>query len=162
MIELRMASRDHDRLRVCAWLSAPHVVRWWGDAADRMRQFDSTPDGEHAVIVKDGEPIGYMRWQTVIIEELQSVGLDEIPEGSIDCDLFIGDEGLTGQGIGPQVVELLIEHLRDTTQAPLVGFCTSVDNKPAHAAFRKAGCNNLTTFDAPAYGPCHVFVRWLR
>ena len=162
MITLVPASRRKDRETVAAWLASPHVTRWWGEADGRLLQFDETPDDNHALIMQDGSPVGYVRWQMVDTEALQAVGLDGIPARSIDVDLFIGEPDMTGQGIGPQAVRLLLDHLRDTTDAPLVGFCTSIDNNPAHGAFRKAGCELMTTFDDPTYGPCHVFVRWLR
>lgn len=162
MVELLQVDRHRHREKVAAWLAAGHVARWWGDTDERLEQFDDTPDENHAMILSDAEPVGYVRWQVVDTAALQTVGLDGIPARSIDVDLFIGEPGLTGQGIGPQAVHLLVDHLRDTTDAPLLGFCTSIDNEPAQRAFRKAGCARLTTYEDPTFGPCHVFVRWLR
>jgi RimJ/RimL family protein N-acetyltransferase len=162
LIRLVNVSRAQHSNRVRAWLGAAHVSRWWGDAADRICEFESTPDGNHAMILCDGIPVGYMRWERVDPVALRAVGLDAIPDGSIDVDLCIGEPGLTGQGIGPQAMRLLFRHLRDTTDAPLAGFCTSVANTPAQAAFKKAGCTHMTSFDDPYSGPCHVYVRWLR
>ena len=156
------AGNDLDRARVRSWLDAEHVSRWWGDAEQRLRQFDETPANSHAMIVQDATPVGYIRWEVVDTEALQSAGLDDIPPRSIDVDLFIGDPHLTGQDIGPQAVRLLCDHLRRTTDAPLVGLCTSVDNRPAQSAFRKAGCELMTSYDDPTFGPCQVYVRWLR
>ncbi len=162
MITLDPASHRNDRATIAAWLAADHVSRWWGDATMRLQQFDETPADNHAMIVNDDQPVGYIRWEIVDTEALQAVGLHQIPAQSIDVDLFIGDPGMTGRGIGPQAVRLLLDHLRDTTDAPLVGFCTSVDNVPAQNAFGKAGCELMTTFDDPTFGPCQVYVRWLR
>ncbi|MEM6462477.1 MAG: GNAT family N-acetyltransferase [Pseudomonadota bacterium] len=162
MVELVLVSPEQDRPRIEAWLAKPHVTRWWGDPSDRLAQFDATPRDNHAFIATNGEAVGYIRWETVDLEALQSVGLDEVPEGSVDCDLFIGEEGLTGQGIGPCAIELLADRLKQLTAAPLVGFCSSVENEPAHVALGRSGCTLLTTYDDPTFGPCHVFVRWLR
>lgn len=162
MTQLFPVQRHRHRDKIATWLATDHVARWWGDADARLHQFDETPADNHAMIVRDGEPIGYVRWQVVDTAALSALGLDEIPAGSVDADLFIGEPDLTGKGIGPQAIRLLFDHLHDTTDAPLVGFCTSIENGPAHSAFRRAGCDLKTTYDDPTFGPCHVFVRWLR
>lgn len=144
------------------WLASTHVSRWWGDPDGRMDQFGATGSAEHAIIARDDKPVGYLRWEMVDPQALASVGLNDIPPGSIDIDIFIGEPAETGRGTGPQALELLFSHLRETTDAPLAGLCSSVDNHRAHAAFEKAGCTRLTEFDDPTYGPCFVFVRHLR
>ncbi len=148
--------------RIARWLRSAHVTRWWGDPVGRLDQFEASGPGDHAIIARDGTPIGYVRWETVDPEALAAVGLDGIPAKSIDIDIFIGEPAEAGRGAGPQALDLLFKHLRETTDAPLAGLCTSVDNHRAHAAFLKAGCERLTQFDDPAFGPCYVFVRYLR
>ena len=161
-IELLPIDPARDRNRIAEWLAAPFVSRWWGDPAARLKQFDATPAENHALIARGGVPIGYLRWETVSLEELAAVGLSDIPENAADVDIFIGSSGEAGRGAGPHALQLLFDRLRATTRAPMAGLCTSVDNHHAQAAFAKAGCTRLTQYDDPDYGPCFVFARQLR
>ncbi|WP_419909970.1 GNAT family N-acetyltransferase [Hoeflea sp.] len=161
MITLLPVEASH-RETIAGWLRSDRVSTWWGEPAGRLEQLDETSPDNHALIARDGKAIGYVRWEIVDPEALASVGLDVIPPRSIDIDIFIGVTDEAGRGAGPAALELLFDRLSETTDAPLAGLCTSVKNLRAHSAFRKAGCEHLTDFDAPVFGPCHVFVRHLR
>lgn len=141
------------------WLDFPHVSKWWGDPSARLDQFDTTPPANHALIVKDTVPIGYIRWEKVSSKALALAGLPDIPDGSFNIDLFIGDLNSVGCGAGPKALELLFNHLRVTTETPLLGLCASIHNHHAHAAFLKAGYARSTEFDDPDFGRCVVFTR---
>ncbi|MEX3007293.1 GNAT family N-acetyltransferase [Hoeflea sp. TYP-13] len=161
MITLLPVENSH-RETIAGWLHSDHVSKWWGDSDGRLEQFDETGPDNHALIARDGRPVGYLRWETVDPDALASVGLTAVPPRSVDIDIFIGATDEAGKGAGPSALELLFARLAETTDAPLAGLCTSVENTRAHSAFRKAGCERLTDFDDPTYGPCHVFVRYLR
>ena len=45
--------------------------------------------------------VGYIRWQYVDRETLDSLGLRDIPENSVDADILIGERGDVGKGTGP-------------------------------------------------------------
>lgn len=162
MITLLPVDTTAHSTRIAGWLASAPVSKWWGDCDARLAQFGATGPDNHAIIARDESPIGYVRWETVDPEALASVGLDAIPPKSIDIDIFIGEPTEAGCGAGPQALELLFARLRETTDAPLAGLCTSVNNDRAHSAFLKAGCKRLIEFDDPTYGPCFVFVRHLR
>ncbi|MCR9137717.1 MAG: acetyltransferase [Alphaproteobacteria bacterium] len=148
--------------RIGQWMASAHVSKWWGDPDGRLDDLRATGSDNHAMIALDGKPIGYLRWEMVDPAALASVGLHAIPARSIDIDIFIGEPAEAGRGAGPAALELLFARLRETTDAPLAGLCTSVNNHRAHAAFKKARCTQLTEFDDPVFGPCLVFVRHLR
>lgn len=154
--------RPAHRETIADWLHSDHVSKWWGDPVERLKQFDDTGPDNHALIARHDQPIGYVCWEMVDPEALAAVGLDAIPPRSIDIDIFIGSSDETNRGAGPAALERLFARLAETTDAPLAGLCTSVKNVRAHRAFRRAGCERLTDFDDPLYGPCHVFVRYLR
>lgn len=141
------------------WVASDRVSRWWGDASLRLAQFDATPSHQHAVIARDDLPVGYVRWEFADADALAAIGLKDIPEGSVDMDIFIGEPESAGRGAGPAALELVFDHLRKTTSVPLVGLCTSVDNAVAHRAFEKAGCSRLARYQDETYGPCWVYTR---
>lgn len=144
------------------WVRRPHVARWWLGPDGWIDDMRATPDHSHALIGVAGTPVGYVRGETVDRDALAAAGLDDIPEGSIDIDLFIGDADWLGRGVGPAALNRLLERLAAQTNAPLAGLCTSVENTRALRAYEKAGFRRLRTYDDPDYGPCWVLVVELR
>lgn len=144
------------------WLESAEVRRWWGDPTDRVEQVRDTPDGSHSIIAADGKPVGYIRWQAPSREELEAAGLENIPDGAIDIDLFVGEAEWRHRGLGSEALGVLVDRLKETTSAPAAGLCTSVENHAAHRAFAKAGFTIFTRFDDPTFGPCYVFLKQLR
>jgi len=62
------------------WLARPHVARWYPDPSARLEwALDPPPGGANALIACDGRPIGYLTWQKVTHETLDSLRLFEIP-----------------------------------------------------------------------------------
>ena len=91
------------------WLTAPHVAVWYPDPEDHIAwAANPLPSGDRALITVGGRAVGYIRWQSVSREVLDSVGLDEIPAGSVDVDMLIGDSAFVGQGIGPKALLVLV------------------------------------------------------
>jgi len=162
MVHLSPVNPVQHRRRIADWLRSEHVARWWGNPDQRLAQFDATPAGENAMIVQDDLPVGYVRWETIDTAALAEAGLVDIPAGSIDIDIFIGDPNQAGRGAGSAALALLFEHLERTTEAPLVGLCTSVKNHVAHRAFEKSGCSRIARFDDDVFGPCWVYGRRLQ
>lgn len=51
--------RDRERLE--EWLRPRHVIRWWGDPEERLRECPlRTLGGGHALIRADGIAVGYL------------------------------------------------------------------------------------------------------
>ncbi len=144
------------------WLQSPAVRRWWGDPVECLEAIEQTPVDRHAVIAVDGEAIGYIRWQAVVPEELDALGLTDIPSDAIDIDLFIGEGGWRGRGVAVSALGQLTDRLRRESGASAAGLGTSIENKAAHRAFEKAGFENRVRFDDPIYGPCFIFLKDLR
>lgn len=145
------------------WLRRPHVARWY-PFPDRDMAIATRlpPGGAHAVIVSSGEPVGYVRWQRVARETLDELGLHEIPAGSVDIDILLGDAERTGKGIGPAALSALAAELLRDPDVPLLGLTTSVDNTRAHRAFARAGFVIARQYDPNGLGPCHLMLRDLR
>ena len=142
-----------DARLLAEWLARPHVARWYPDPEDRIEwALKPPPGGSQALIACDRGPIGYLRWQKVSRETLDSLGLFEIPTGSVDIDILIGKPGEVGRGLGPKALALLVDRLRADPTVPLAGLTPSVDNLAAQRAYEKAGFRSLREYDAPGIG----------
>lgn len=151
------SSSDIDLLR--DWLNAPHVAEWYLDPEDHIAWAANPPtSGDRALIAVGGRAVGYIRWQSVSREVLDSVGLYEIPAGSVDVDMLIGDSEFVGQGIGPKALLVLVSQLRQRGDVPLVGLSPSVQNLYAQRAYAKAGFHILREYHPPIYGNCYLMV----
>jgi len=106
----------------------------------------------------DGRPIGCLRWQKVTRETLDSLSLTEIPEGSVDIDILIGETDCLGRGLGPRALSILVRTLSQDRSIPLLGLTTSVPNAAAQRAFEKAGFRKVREYEPPGFGPCALMV----
>ncbi|PSB09901.1 N-acetyltransferase [filamentous cyanobacterium CCP1] len=141
------------------WLTAPHVAAWYPDPEDHIVWATNPPkNGDRALITVGSRAVGYIRWQSVSREVLDSVSLYEIPAGSVDVDMLIGDLEFVGQGIGPKALLVLVSQLRQKGDVPLVGLTTSVENLSAQRAYAKAGFRILREYNPPGYGRCYLMV----
>lgn len=161
MIQLLLVDQKVHRSLFKQWVASERINRWWGDPAARLDQFDATPADQHVIIAKDEVAVGYVRWEVVEHYALAGIGLDGIPEGSVDMDIFIGDEECTARGVGPTALELVSQQLKQTNKVLLIGLCTSVDNVIAHRAFEKASFTRWKQFEDEYFGLCWVYIRHL-
>jgi aminoglycoside 6'-N-acetyltransferase len=145
---------DRSRAALLAdWLARPHVARWYPDPVARLEwALDPPPGGAHSLIDCEGRPFGYLSWRKVARETLDAVGLQEIPAGSVDIDILIGEADCIGRGLGPKALALLVERLRADPTVPLAGLTPSVDNLAARRAYEKAGFRKLREYEAPGFG----------
>ena len=142
---------------LASWLAIPDVAEWWPDASHQLEQARHRRKGaEHRLILFDDRPVGYTRWQRVDVSALPSLGLRDIPEGSVDLDLLIGEPGLLGRGIGSAAVRLLCDELFLDQSITLVGTVTSTENHRAIRAFKKAGLTFMQEYYDERYGRCVV------
>ena len=155
---LREFDEAHTPL-LAEWLARPHVARWHPDPEAWVEYALRRPTGgAQALIIFGGRPIGYMRWRRVSRETLDGVGLFEIPAGSVDVDILIGEADCVGRGLGPRALWLLVEKLRQDASTPLVGLSPSVDNVAAQRAYAKAGFEKLREYEAPGFGRLALMV----
>ena len=154
---------DRSRAPLLAeWLARPHVARWYPDPDARLEwALGPPPGGASAVIACDGRPIGYLSWRKVARETLDSLGLTEIPAGSVDIDILIGETGDIGRGLGPRALALLVDRLRADPSVPLAGLSPSVDNIAAQRAYEKAGFRKVREYEMPGLGSGALMVMHL-
>ena len=138
---------------VAGWLRAPHVAEWWGDPQQNLAEVLQRPaGGDDALIVADGVPVGYVRWQKPTRAELDTAGLYEIPDTAMDIDIAIGEPSYVGRGVGSRALRQVVAMLAGDTGIPLIMLATSVGNSVAIRAYEKAGFRRLRRFDDPPNG----------
>ena len=143
MIEFEPLRHEHLPL-LREWLGREHVRRWWRDPieeslSEHAAAIDGLEHDEHYLIVVDGRPVGmiqtylasdYPEWDEIV----------EVGEGVAGVDLLIGEEELTGRGLGAQVLERFageVVFARPETAA-LVATVEEA-NRRSWRAFEKAG-----------------------
>jgi aminoglycoside 6'-N-acetyltransferase len=148
-----------DLLLMERWLAADHIVPWWGQAPTSQEVAThylpyirhEQPTDPYLIMV-DGTPVGYI--QTFRVADWPAYWPPDKPYASepeaAGMDLLIGDEKLTGRGLGTQVIQ---EFVREIVFArPDVPACyadPAADNLASLAAFRKAGFADIGRIDAP-------------
>ena len=78
-------------LPLTRWLASPAVARWYPDPESEIKWASQPPNGgTHAVIAVAAHELGYIRWQRVDRDTLDSVGMPEVPDNSVDVDILMG------------------------------------------------------------------------
>ena len=148
------------------WLRREHVRRWWDEHEsyeDVARHYLPAIEGRRPtdlyLILLDGRPVGFV--QSYLVADYPDlaarVGLGASVAG---VDLFIGEEELTGKGLGS---EMLRAFVRDVVFAePATSACIAdpdVRNAASLRAFEKAGFRRIGEFLDPEDGELHAIVR---
>jgi len=114
----------------------------------------------------DGGPIGFIqRYRLSSYPEWARELTHIAPESAVGLDYLIGVEGLTGHGLGPQIIDHLVE---DTwcrypdVEAIVVDVLQ--ENRPSWRALEKAHFDRawsgiLDSDDPSDDGPCYVYLR---
>jgi len=149
--------------QLARWLAQPHVAPWFPEPDANLEwAAQPPPGGAQAAICEGDRAVGWLRWQRVSREALDSLGFDDIPANSVDADILLGDAASVGKDVGPTALRLLIERLRRDGDVPMVGLTTNVANTRAHRAFQKAGFCIDRQYDPNGFGPCHLMLLDLR
>jgi len=145
-----MRDDDDDYEPIVRWRSRPHVHEWWEPdhpAPDleevrafygpRTRAEDPTTS---CIIELEGTPIGYLQFYRWLAwpEEAEMLEVDA-DEDTFGIDLFIGEAGLIGRGVGTRVVSLICDHLERDHGASSVALTTETTNVRAQRAYEHAG-----------------------
>lgn len=161
MIEFEPLRKEHLPL-LRNWLEREHVRQWWRDSIDEsLTEYERAIDGldptDHYLIVVEGRPPGMI--ETYLVsdhpdwEEIVRVG-----EGVAGVDLLIGDEALTGRGLGPRVLQSFVNEV--IFASPASHACVAaVDegNRRSWRAFEKAGFRRVR--DVEEEGRPHRLMR---
>jgi RimJ/RimL family protein N-acetyltransferase len=131
------------------WLSRDHVRRWYGrDSIDEsIRNYEDALAGrdptDHYLIVFEGRPIGMI--QTYLVSDHPEwEAIVQVGPGVAGVDLLVGEEELTGRGLGPRILEQFTREVVFTRRE--TGACVaSVEeaNRRSWRAFEKAGFRHV-------------------
>jgi RimJ/RimL family protein N-acetyltransferase len=164
-ISFRLMTRD-DLPLVHEWHQRPHIVRWWTvrktfeeTENHYLPTIEGTEPTQHYVALLDGEPLGMV--QTYLVSDYPDyAALIEEGEGTAGLDLFIGDEALTGQGLGTEMIQRFVEEIVFARRETVA--CTAdpaVRNTASLRAFEKAGFRKVRELVDPQDGELHALVR---
>jgi aminoglycoside 6'-N-acetyltransferase len=148
------------------WLQREHVRRWWEQHEsfeDVAEHYLPSIEGRRAVdlylILLDGRPVGFIQAYR-LADHPDFAALVGLGAGVAGVDLFIGDEELTGKGLGTDVLRAFV---RDVVFAePGTTACIAdpdVRNAASIRAFEKAGFRRAGEFLDPSDGERHALVR---
>jgi aminoglycoside 6'-N-acetyltransferase len=156
------------------WFSRPHVEPWWREAydlgsieANYGQCVDALDPTELFIIEMDGAPIGFA--QRYLLDENPSWKRSSAPTGehekAVGIDYLIGDEALTGIGLGPQVIDAFIESTwRRYPGSSEIVVAVHQANRRSWRALEKAGfertwAGEIESDDPSDAGPSFVYVR---
>jgi len=133
------------------WLQRPHVRRWWYDAAETLEgtreQYLPALEGRDPsdlyLILLDEEPVGMI--QTYLVADHPDyAALTGVGAGVAGVDLLIGEEALTGRGLGAEVIRVFVRDI--VFGRPGVHACIATveaGNLASRRAFEKAGFHEV-------------------
>lgn len=148
------------------WLQRPHVRRWWKDretydeiVEHYLPSIEGTDPTDLYLAVLDEQPISFV--QTYLVSDYPDyAALIGEGEGVAGVDLLIGDEELTGQGIGSEILRRFVDEI--VFALPSTTSCVAdpdVQNVASIRAFEKAGFSVVKEFVDPEDGQTHALVR---
>jgi RimJ/RimL family protein N-acetyltransferase len=157
---------EEDLRLVHEWLRRPHVQRWWNDrpsyegVRDRyLPAIEGTDPTDLYIAHLDGRPIGFV--QTYLVSSYPGFArLVGAGEGVAGMDLLIGEEELTGRGLGTELIRRFAEEV--VFANPATSACLAdphVENLASIRAFEKAGFRIVDEIVDPEDGEDHYVVR---
>ncbi|RYX80334.1 GNAT family N-acetyltransferase [bacterium] len=130
-----------------AWRQKPHVAAWWNVAPYEAGTYEEVEEeiredlelGGHDsfLILFDGQPIGY--GQTYNAGDASGDWWPDEDESTSGLDLLIGEESLTGRGLGPLVVCAICDQLFADPKVQSIIADPNPDNLRSIRCFEKAG-----------------------
>jgi RimJ/RimL family protein N-acetyltransferase len=144
VIEFRPFTRADFPL-LLEWFGREHVRRWWYDEPETLEameehyapRLDGREPVELHVILLDGRPVGFLQsYRAADFADEWPVGA---PPGAVGVDLLIGEEELTGRGLGPEILRAYTgQLLRDPAVSQVIAG-VEIENRASLRAFEKAG-----------------------
>jgi aminoglycoside 6'-N-acetyltransferase len=154
------------------WLAAPHVARWWrepSDASSVQAAYGPAIDGEDPTEVLiaefDGRPIGML--QRYLLSDnpdyQRALSPAGAPAAAASLDYLIGEEELTGRGIGPAMIAEGSAGIWRRPEIVAIVVAVQQDNRPSWRAlekvgYRRAWSGTIASGDPSDAGPSYAYV----
>jgi RimJ/RimL family protein N-acetyltransferase len=160
------ALRRDDLGLMYEWVRREHVRRWWDQHQsyeDVARHYLPAIEGRRPVdlylILLDGRPVGFIQ-SYLLADHPDFAGLVGLGAGVAGVDLFIGEEELTGQGLGSEVLRAFVREVVFAEPGTIACIADpDVENTASIRAFEKAGFRRAGEFFDPGDGQLHALVR---
>lgn len=128
------------------WLDALQVKEWWKEPSTLEaieKKYGPRIVGKSAtkcfITLINNKPVGLVQayWVGDYKDYAEAVNLDE----SVAIDWFIGEEGLIGKGLGPQIASAFVAKIigRHYTEAKFVVASPSINNSRSISALQNTG-----------------------
>ena len=167
--------READLPRLAGWLGQPHVARWWREPSDLpgVREkylpcLDGRDPTELYLIEADGSAIGFIQRYLIAdnpewVQALRATGEAGDAAQAAGIDYLIGDEALTGKGIGSAAISEFTALTLDRYPA-VVSLLVDVsqDNVASWRALERAGytrcwAGEIESSDPSDEGPSYLY-----
>jgi RimJ/RimL family protein N-acetyltransferase len=141
------------------WLLTPHVAAWWHEALDLDQvsakygpRVDGTQPTQVFVIEYHERPVGWIQWYrwSDYPEHAQKIVAEPDSAG---IDLAIGEQEMTGMGLGPSVIGRFLKEVI-FVDSTITAVITDPEKNNARSlrAFEKAGFTAVKTVKLPEEG----------
>ena len=127
------------------WLGAPHVAAWWDAPQEGVRKISGhicDPTVNPLLVELGGEPFAYIQICDLDAERDDEPALRDQPKRTVGLDQFIGPETMTGKGLGPRFMRLVIADAFEAGAARIL-VDPHPDNRNALRAYEKIGFRRI-------------------
>jgi aminoglycoside 6'-N-acetyltransferase len=131
------------------WLQTPHVVQWWGDAAEQFMLVSDDlehPAMDQFIVAKDDRPFAYLQCYDPAVWPEGGLGLH--PNGTRGIDQFIGESDMIDRGNGSAFIRTFTDGLL-AAGTPRVLTDPDPANTRAIRAYENAGFRKDREVDTP-------------
>jgi aminoglycoside 6'-N-acetyltransferase len=135
--------RAEDEDALLAIFSDPSVATWWGEPARSVSDALNPDEGQSGFMIESGsEPVGFIQ----CVEETDPT----YRHAGIDIAIRADHQG---QGLGPEAIRVLAEHLFNELGHHRLTIDPSAKNQPAIEAYRKVGFRPVGVMRQYEQGP---------
>jgi aminoglycoside 6'-N-acetyltransferase len=173
-LSFRPLQRDDFRL-LSLWFSKPHVEPWWREEYDLEsigRRYGPAVDGDDPtqmfIVEDDGRPVGFT--QVYLLDDNPAWKRSLEPAGTFEdaagIDYLIGEEAVIGQGLGPRMIDGLVEETwASHAGVEVVVAAVQQANRRSWRALEKVGfrrvwAGEIVSDDPSDEGPQFIYVRY--
>ncbi|MDF2924755.1 MAG: GCN5-related N-acetyltransferase [Paenibacillaceae bacterium] len=124
------------------WLHKPYILHWYDDPGAWMDEIKQRNGSfafiHHFIVMDEGRPIGFCQYY-----DCYSAGEDwysvQTPGQTYSVDYLIGEEAYLHKGYGKRIIQMLVDRIREETQAKEIVVQPEEENLPSCRALISCG-----------------------